>query len=363
MPIAITITPGWTFTTGDTATASALNALGNPTGSLPDGQTLISAAGTVSAPGIQITGDANTGFAQLGGGDTMSIVCGGAEPLRAAPTQVGFAAGALATPSLCGISDTDTGFYYSAANTMGWVCGGVLQATASTSGVDFTALSVGGLSVVTTGVSKTVAAWSTDFLESDSDAWGVTIALAGTATTARQTLVTGDSDGRGVLQINLLDAADSVIVSNEMLIASTSGIARFRVKPNNLSTPSERYTLLVGITSSAALAPAAGAWFSYTDSASAQWQTVTDNGASVETQTTAITYATGSWITLEIRHTAASTFAFYINGTLVSTHSTLTFSDSGNQVGIMVGLEKTVGSGNVIFYLDSMEGQTPVSRT
>jgi len=45
-------------------------------------------AGTAAAPGWAVTGDSNTGIAQLGGADTLSMVAGGVEVLRAAGANV-----------------------------------------------------------------------------------------------------------------------------------------------------------------------------------------------------------------------------------------------------------------------------------
>ena len=42
-------------------------------------------AGTVAAPGLAVTGDANTGLAQVGGAGSLSIVGGGKEVFRASP--------------------------------------------------------------------------------------------------------------------------------------------------------------------------------------------------------------------------------------------------------------------------------------
>ena len=42
-------------------------------------------AGTVAAPGLAVTGDPNTGLAQVGGADSLSMVAGGAEVIRATP--------------------------------------------------------------------------------------------------------------------------------------------------------------------------------------------------------------------------------------------------------------------------------------
>ncbi|WP_230685343.1 hypothetical protein, partial [Streptococcus pneumoniae] len=89
-----------------------------------------------------------------------------------------------------------------------------------------------------------------------------------------------------------------------------------------------RYHAFVGIMdpSSQTTAAGTGAWFQYDDSASAQWQTVTYNGTTRETQTTAVTVSLATEYTLEVRHTSASAWSFYINGALVTTHTAVTFT-------------------------------------
>ncbi|CBS88726.1 SPRY domain-containing protein [Azospirillum lipoferum] len=42
-------------------------------------------AGTLAAPGLAVSGDSNTGLAQVGGADSLSMVGGGAEVIRASP--------------------------------------------------------------------------------------------------------------------------------------------------------------------------------------------------------------------------------------------------------------------------------------
>ncbi|KAA0582685.1 hypothetical protein [Azospirillum sp. Sh1] len=60
-------------------------------------------AGTVGAPGWAVTGDPNTGLAQIGGADTISLVAGGTEALRA---TTGGNIAAAGTMTASGISAT-----------------------------------------------------------------------------------------------------------------------------------------------------------------------------------------------------------------------------------------------------------------
>ena len=65
---------------GTMATATASDYLARAGGTMT-GQ-LVTTAGTASAPGVAVSGDTNTGIAQLGGADTLGVVTGGVERWR-----------------------------------------------------------------------------------------------------------------------------------------------------------------------------------------------------------------------------------------------------------------------------------------
>ncbi len=374
MPFNATLTAGWTYTTGDTATASNLNALGQPTVTIPDNQYYLINAGSLSTPGVAFNGDANTGWAQLAGADTMSAVAGGTEIVRVTSTQAGFANGNNSAPSITFIGDGNTGINHDTGDEIDIVCGGSVIGTFGATGlgvtgsVSATAMTINGASVLTTGVSTSTVSVATDFLGA-SGSWGTTSTVVTTGTVTAVSPPghgTEDTGSRGFAKQVVNAVGDRAVVSFPFSCLPSTGYARFRVRASTLSTPSQRYEILVGMfnvlttTSSAG----SGAWFQYVDSASAQIQTVTYNGTTRETQTTAITYTNGNDYTFEIRHTAASTFAFYINGALVTTHSTVTFSSTtANLQYIGAGIEKLVGTGDSTLYLDSIEGNSPLTRT
>lgn len=374
MSFTAKVDAGWTYTTGDTATASNLNALGNPTVTIEDGKTYAVGVGSLSAPGIAFNGDPNTGWAQLAGADTMSAVAGGTEIVRITSTQVGFANGSNAAPSITFIGDGNTGFNHDAGDEIDVVCGGTVIGTFGTTGlgvtgaISATSITVGGATVLTTGVNTSTVSVATDFLGA-SGSWGTTSTVVTTGTVTAVSPPghgTEDTGSRGFAKQVVNAVGDRAVVTFPFSCLPSTGYARFRIRASALSTPSQRYEVLVGMfnvlttTSSAG----SGAWFQYVDSASAQIQTVTYNGTTRETQTTAITYTNGNDYTFEIRHTAASTFAFYINGALVTTHSTVTFSSTtANLQYIGAGIEKLVGTGDSTLYLDSIEGNSPLTRT
>lgn len=372
MAFSATVTPGWSYTTGDTATASNLNALGNPAVVIPDNQLYVVNAGSLSQPGVSVNGDANTGWGQLAGADTLSGVAGGTEIVRLTSTQVGFANGTAAAPSVTFIGDGNTGFNHDSGDEIEAVCGGNVVATFLTTGmnvvgnVEADSMTVNGLAVLTGGVDTATVSIATDFLGA-SGSWGTTsttVATGAVAAVSPPGSGTADTGSRGLVTLTVTAVSDRAVVTFPFSPLSPTGITRVRIIAGSLSTGSQRYELLVGIfnvlttTSSAG----SGAWFQYVDSASAQWQTVTYNGTTRETQTTAVTYTNGNEYTLEIRHTSTSTFAFYINGVLATTHSTVTFASPNFQY-IGAGVEKLVGSGAVVIYVDSIEGQSPLTRT
>ena len=373
MPITLDVTAGWTYTTGDTATASNLNALGLPTVKLADDETHIVAVGSLSAPGIAFNGDTNTGWAQLAGADSISGVAGGTEVVRITSTQVGFVNGTNAAPSITFIGDGNTGINHDSGDELDVVCAGSVVATFLTTGMNLVgnleadSITVNGLAVKTGGVDTATVSVSTDFLGS-STSWGTATTTVATGAVAAITVGHGTSDtsSRGMVQLSVTAVSDRAVVQFPFSALPSSGIARFRMQAGTASNGSQRYEVLIGMFNNATTTSSSGsgAWFQYVDSASAQWQTVTYNGTTRETQTTAVTYTAGEYYTLEIRHTSASTFAFYINGVLATTHSTVTFSTTtGNFSYIGAGIEKLVGSGGSQIFLDSIEGQSPLTRT
>lgn len=372
MSFSATVTPGWSYITGDTATASNLNALGNPAVVIPDNQLYVINAGTLSQPGISVNGDANTGWGQLAGADTLSGVAGGTEVMRLTSTQVGFVNGTAASPSITFIGDGNTGFNHDSGDEIEAVCGGSVVATFLTTGmnvvgnIEADGMTVNGLAVKTGGVDTATVSVSTDFLGS-SGSWGTTsttVATGAVAAVSPPGSGTADTGSRGLVTLTVTAVSDRAVVTFPFSPVAPSGIARIRIIAGSISSGSQRYELLVGIFNvlTTTSSSGSGAWFQYVDSASAQWQTVTYNGTTRETQTTAVTYTNGNEYTLEVRHTSTNTFAFYINGALVTTHSTLTFASPNFQY-IGAGVEKLVGSGAVVIYVDSIEGQTPLTRT
>ena len=374
MAFSATVTPGWSYTTGDTATASNLNALGNPAVVIPDNQLYVVNAGSLSQPGVSVNGDANTGWGQLAGADTLSGVAGGTEVMRLTSTQVGFANGTAAAPSVTFIGDGNTGFNHDSGDEIDVVCGGSVVSTFGTTGltvtgaVNATSMAVSGVSVKTAGISKVEFSYAHDFLGAVA-ASGMDTAVTATGTVAQVT-GSGDPDWRGLVGLNVSAVSDRAVLSTPMNLA-IGGLFRVRMKLGAstggvLSTGTERYYVIIGTvhvtTETLSSATASGVWFQYDDSASSQWQTVTRKNGTKELQNTAVNVvASETYFTLEARRIGSEEYHFYINGTLATTHTASAPSSASNYFAVI--LEKSIGSTLRGIAIDSVEIVNPLTRT
>lgn len=210
MSITCTVTPGHTYGANHTVDYGDLNKLGTPGVSVPDGGTLAFGVGTALLPSISILGDPNTGFYQPTV-DQLAFSAGGAQALLFSAGgltgNVQLPAGASATPSLAFSTDTDTGIYLAAANTIGVAgtlaiadgnaaapaltfatdldtglaltaantmvatCGGSTVATFSATGIDAVGLSISGVAVAPAGLDFGKARFFDDFHNMEESGW------------------------------------------------------------------------------------------------------------------------------------------------------------------------------------------------
>lgn len=114
----------------------------------------------------------------------------------------------------------------------------------------------------------------------------------------------------------------------------------------NLSTATERYYLEAGFMDALAGATTYSAYFSYVDNVnSGQWQCITSDGTGSTTTNTSVALTASAFQRLEIDVNAAATeVKFYIDGSLVATHTTTIPTGTTNRTGIAVQIRKTVGS-------------------
>jgi hypothetical protein len=148
--------------------------------------------------------------------------------------------------------------------------------------------------------------------------------------------------------INQLTFGNGVVIF-ESLIATS------------LSTPTQRFRTLHGFGSTFAnLSDGDGAFFTYDEggtangtAASPNWQCITTSGT-VRTLTTTTTAVTTAWNKLRIEGNAAGTsVAFYINGTLVATHTTnIPTATSTRYFMVKQGLWNTIGGSNRFLFCD-----------
>ena len=86
------------------------------------------------------------------------------------------------------------------------------------------------------------------------------------------------------------------------------------------ATMSSRCGLVVSVASSAETSQ--GIYWSFEPGTSANWRTVTRNGAGITSNSTATAYATSTWYLLEIKRASNGTdWEFWLNGTLRFTHT------------------------------------------
>lgn len=135
------------------------------------------------------------------------------------------------------------------------------------------------------------------------------------------------------------------------------GVAYFstRIRLPNLSNATNRYVIRVGFGDTDTADHVDGAYFEYDDAASALWRVKTASNSVRTTTPTAITVAANTWYRLEVEVNATGTEAkFYIDGTLVATHTANIPVGSGRDVGAGAFLIKSVGTTARTVMLDWM---------
>ncbi len=95
------------------------------------------ADGTAGAPGKRFASDTNTGLYRAAA-DTLGITTGGTLKASFTPSQVQVLDGTVSAPGLSFISDTNTGIYRVGADNLAFACGGVQALNIGTSFVNIT---------------------------------------------------------------------------------------------------------------------------------------------------------------------------------------------------------------------------------
>jgi len=234
-------------------------------------------------------------------------------------------------------------------------------------GVKFpTVDAVNTLSMIDRG--KRMVSFFTDFLNAANPLDGLQVfASGGSITSVSGAAIPNRTNQQGVVAYNTIIAATNY--ANHVGSAGTqfwfgNGVWNYEssFNINNLSTGTERYRWISGYGSAtAALSETDGVFFTYDEggtangtAASPNWQcvTVANSVRTLTTTSTAVTAA--AWAKLRIEINAAGTQAlFYVNGTLVATHTTnIPLGSNSRFVNPKQGIAKTIGVTARIVYCD-----------
>lgn len=180
-------------------------------------------------------------------------------------------------------------------------------------------------------------------------------------------LATTEANHPGLLKLETGTQANGRAVTMSYFVPVYTGSGQCyyetQVSIPALSTSTQRFQLVCGLfLSYGGLSQDKGVYFLYDEggisgspfSAASYWQTCTANGAASKTANTSLTQVTvaaNTWAKLRIYLDYVSgTAAFYINGTLVSTHNTNL--PSGTALTFGVGLFKSTGTSSRTVTLD-----------
>lgn len=176
------------------------------------------------------------------------------------------------------------------------------------------------------------------------------------------------STQQGVIGFQTVAAA-----TNYIMLVSTSGSVQLwfgngvwnyetSINLNSLSNAVDRYRLIIGFGSANnTTAEVNGVFFTYDEgatlngtAASPNWQCVTIQNSvrTLTTTTVAVTAATWDKLRIEI-NAAATSVGFYVNGTLVATHTTnIPLGANNRYVLAKQGIFKAIGISNRVMYTD-----------
>lgn len=203
-----------------------------------------------------------------------------------------------------------------------------------------------------------------DFFSTNPNAngWGSNSSGAGAGISAGWSLLSASYPAFGIADLKTGTTATGLYSLTTFNDVFTKGVGEVvvssRVTVGALSTASEEYNLVFGLVRdghSAGLAAKTRSLghFAYRRATSGtNWRCITvDGGAETETDSgVAVVAGNPGWTILEVRLNAAgSSVGFYINGTLVATHTTAISTWSP---GISLSIEKTVGTTSRSLYVD-----------
>jgi hypothetical protein len=234
-------------------------------------------------------------------------------------------------------------------------------------GVKFpTVDAVNNLSFIDKG--KAMVSFFTDFYGADVSRDGLVSATSGGIIAAQSlTIAPNRTNQQGVhslstalLATNWANHVSSSITS--FYLGNGAWVYETSINLNNLSTALERFRIISGFgNTSGSAVETDGVFFTYDEggtangtAASPNWQcvTVANSVRTLTTTSTAVTNA--AWIKLRIEINAAATSAaFYVNGTLIATHTTnIPLGSASRFVLVKQGIFKTIGITNRVMWVD-----------
>lgn len=128
-----------------------------------------------------------------------------------------------------------------------------------------------------------------------------------------------------------------------------NGYQEWLIKIPTLSSAGDRYLLSLGFGDIFSAEFNNGAYFYYDESTSPNWLTKTALSSTRTMTDTGIAVLGNTWIKLRIEHNGGTNRLFYINGTLVATHTTNL--NSGN-VYPAANMRKSAGTTSLFTYID-----------
>lgn len=174
-------------------------------------------------------------------------------------------------------------------------------------------------------------------------------ASTNSGTSAAVTIVSGQKGHPGIIQQSTGTTATgrSSTISHASCVLFGSGTYTYEtcIQIPTLSIASQRFTVYAGFGDNSSGGDMVdGAYFQYSDAASTFWQLKTSTNSVRTTSTTNVTVNAGSWYKLKVIVTNNTSAEFYINDSFVGTIATNIPSATGQETGIIIKTEKSIGT-------------------
>jgi hypothetical protein len=191
------------------------------------------------------------------------------------------------------------------------------------------------------------AATGTGWIGATNSGTGATVSYGASASLLRQGVAIGST---GTTATGRAGFAQN---NNISFLGNGRSIFYAGVLPATLSTSTERYQITVGHSDNATgVAATDGVYFLYDEggvhagsTASANWQCVTSSNGTRTFTTTSVPVSTSVFADMEIRvNDNSSSAEFYLNGTLVATHTTNIPSGTARATNLNAQIYKTIGT-------------------